>query len=540
PPKVKGDEHRGVFNLPVERFAESNDNMFRQIVVERVLDREILDEEDVMYRISAETKVDNLVNLEEEFETWVDTYGYVTIEDVGTIRLNPTDVVTAKNHMDISIDNDPLQLLWEEPKVVDNMLFIYNGAETRDSYYHTKSADIHLFYDMEDGEIAHPFTDRDFTIPMMKGKEFALGIDDNYYLFGYDPAATIPDPNPLTDFFDETKLKLTRVNGVENIVMSSSTNEVVFTLVSGQKVKVNFETEDLEDKEVLITLEEPEEVKVITEFDPSSEFYEELPEWTQLHEKILTVGRNEYYNCDTSDTKDFQRYMLLCKKGSTVPVQLNLNEPKREADYLMTYRGRYGSKKIVTFQKILGDLSYVGSEIVGLNWADLKDNLTQNKMPVISIDNKYYDLAGGSFFDELKLLDIATTSALSIDEYYVSEGNNKGMINLNGSLLSFEQSLTNYQVTLNLRKEGFKLVTVDGFIAQAMDEFISTIGGDVYTVNFENKRDRLKVILEDNDGKQFFVRTMPISSQTVLLPNKDIINVEVIEEDGLQVRLSAN
>ena len=537
PPLAKAEDYRVVFNLPVERFAESNDEMFRQIKVERITDRETLDTEDVKYRISAETKVDNIVDLERDFETWVDTYGYVTITDIGTIRLNPTDVTTAKNFMDIAIDNDPIQLLYNEPKVVDNMLFIFNLAETRDSFYHSKKADIHLFYDLKEDSISHPFTDKDFTIPMMKGKEIALGIDEKYYLFGYNPSRTVGDPDPVTDFFDEKELVLKRVNGVETIAKETKSGEVIFTLASRQKVRVTFETEDLEDKEVIITLEEPSEIKEITTFDFASGFYVELPEWTAAHDKVLQIGRDEYYNCDTDDTKTFQTYTLLCKKGSMAPIKLDRNTPVLERDFLVTYRGVLGTKKQVTFQKILGDLSYSGSEIVNLDWSSLRDNLTKNKVPAISVDGTYYDLLGGNTFSELRFVEILSGEIFSNQPYVEVEGGSRGMVVIDGNVYSLEQSLADYQVTLNLKKEEFKFITSEGFVVEGVAEFVSQIGKEVYTINVEGLRDKVKVTLTKGD-KPFFIRTLPVSSQRILLPNKDIINLEIIQDGMLKVRIS--
>ena len=494
-------------------------------------------EDDARYRITVETKTDNIVSLDKELETSVETYGFVNVQGVGEFRLNPTDIATAKSHMDISLDGSPIQLQHRVPQVIDDVLVHYHTAKTIDNYFHSKQADIHKYYDLS-REKSHPLSDEDFNIPLMKGHEIALGVDGKYYLLGYNPSLLWTG----TEFFDLTQMRLERIgmpqgSPAERIITNydSLTSTAIYTLESGKKIKVKLDHFDTSNKQVRFSVETPEMVtEIVTSFDLRKEFLAELPQPSSGVSKVLEVSGKKFFNCDNADTKLFQNSILLCQ-GSQRPVELKVNTPNSGLfNGVATYRGIFGGKK-VTFQKV-----YDLSSSVQLKWSELTGSFSQDKFPALKIDNEYLDLDGGNTLGSLRLINISSGNIFPVLQYGFEEGAQQGMVALGETVYSFKQSLQDFVVTLTIQKEPFRMLTSAGFRVQGTEEFITSVGEDVYTIQAEDYGRFLVVVMEDQRG--LFYRTIMFKDahQDVLLPNGDIVVVSISENEGeLQLQVQS-
>ncbi|HLC91347.1 MAG TPA: LamG domain-containing protein, partial [Candidatus Nanoarchaeia archaeon] len=527
PPIGKGDKEEVIFNLPVERFSETAKDKFRQIRVERLFEEE--QEDDARYRITVETKTDNVIDLDKELETSVETYGFVNVQGVGEFRLNPTDIATAKSHMDISLDGSPIQLQFGVPQVIDEVLVHYNTVKTIDNYFHSKQADIHTYYDLS-SEKSHPLSDEDFNIPLMKGHEIALGVDGKYYLLGYNPSLLWTG----TEFFDLTQMRLERIgvpqgSPTERIITNydSLTSTAIYTLESGKKIKVKLDHFDTSNKQVRFSVESPDIItEIVTSFDLRKEFMVELPQPSVGVSKVLEVSGKKFFNCDNADTKLFQNSMLLCQ-GSQRPVELKVNTPNSGVfNGIATYRGIFGGKK-VTFQK-----TYDLSSSVQLKWSELTGNFSKDQFPALKINGEYFDLDGGNTLGSLRLINISSGQSFPVLQYGFEEGAQQGMIAIGETVYGFKQSLQDFMVTLTIQKESFRMLTSAGFIVQGTEEFITSVGEDIYTIRAEDYGRFLVVLLEDEQGLFYRGVMFKDAHQDVLLPNGDIIVVSVSEKEG--------
>src|SRR3989344_4601960 len=98
-PLPQADDERAIFILPAERFADvtGQDKRLIRFTVKRI------QTPDAHYEVSADTDFDNKVDLAEQLETAIDTYGSVeltTVDDLlGEITLSPDDDALAKEEM---------------------------------------------------------------------------------------------------------------------------------------------------------------------------------------------------------------------------------------------------------------------------------------------------------------------------------------------------------------------------------------------------------------------------------------------------------
>ncbi|HLC91343.1 MAG TPA: LamG domain-containing protein [Candidatus Nanoarchaeia archaeon] len=594
-PLPDSDRERALFNLPVEAFrAES-----KQLNIQR-----LINESSATYNISGVTAVLRSVNLNKELQTGISTYGSVDVQGLGLVRLSTSDVVTTSRTMDIRVGpkNDltssfPYQLDLEVAQAIpkdgdavntgaQKYLFHYEtfreetarGADNP----HTKVADIFLLYDLgapsdvnPNGLTAqHTFSDMDFTVPILKGKQLALHWEGKYYLLGYNEglqwSETVRE-NPR-GFFEEGKLEL-RTLGQRGKLRARYVPEektAYFDLPSGDKIKVTFD-DTIGSKLVRFSAVNfiP---SAITDFNPETEFEANLPEQSQtevfnqlrvLNAAGTTAGL--FRNCDNRDYSNRPGEMILCSQDQTFANGDILTKFNPGED-LFTYTGTVsGAKVLVTLKNRLSqynkEVSFqyllpAANLVQNLGWLDFTDLLLAGKSPAIKLNSGYFEITGTDQFGSLKLVNISQTAEqYPIVHYQQGVKDNEGLVAINENLFGFKQFEDASRTDrLRIEFEQFKLVNTNGLSLGADDEvdFITRIDADVqeniYALTLStadayvdvNGPSEVNVLIEEvaytyplagqatrgSPGRVFFQGDVPLSvEKVILLQNGDKIKV---------------
>ena len=224
-------------------------------------------------------------------------------------------------------------------------------------------------------------------------------------------------------------------------------------------------------------------------------------------------------------------------------------ELKDDPGVIVWYHGKPDSSaKDVSVHKILGSLD--SEAIADIDWSNLIANLQNNKHPVISWNDNYYELLGSSELSSFTLKNI--TSGEQYWENFLSSrefGEQRLLLAVNEEILSFNQSLVSKEIKLNIKRLSHVVVTTNGFkrtfnSTYTSLTFVSSLDHDeLYTLTPTimlipgTTTNVVQLAVTDATGVIFQNRVNVGRSAEILLSNGDVIIVDVIAVNGSEISL---
>lgn len=507
---AEGNQEEVVFNLPLGRQINVKLNLVPEM----------------SYSLSAKTSVKKEVNLNNELQAKVSTYGsvYIYNPDFWTVKVSSDDIKTFMNKMKVNYNNLLTELDFKKPKVVENTngqkaLFYYNQFTNAGANTFNKYADIYLYYDLTENPAVHEFSDNNFILPIAKGNKIAFGLEENYYLIGYSEPW---DPlNPAG--FDLNKLQVTSLDGSQKYPAQLAEDGGVVFDVAPRQIEITVDTDKKQ-----ITFSGVTAIQAAkTVFDPNKDYEIELPQSTPEQVNILEIGGQTFWNCDTLSTKGFKDLFLLCidtKEAQNIyldqPVEMTVGNNK----ILVWYKEKAGNKKKIIFQKIF-DLP-----LTNLDWEKLVPNLAEDKNPVLRWNGRWFELNGGETLSEFYIKEIPLPEDYLISMSSEKDGYNNGTIAVKNDLFWFEQLMKANQIRLNIKPLPEKLVTEEGLkINSTKQLFASSVNIPIYEINLIPHQTLLAATI-GSFGKPlpFYSAKLPEKiSQEILLPNGEMVILTV-------------
>ena len=524
---AEGNQEEAVFNLPLGK----------QINVKLNLDP------DLGYDISARIAVKNVADLEKQLQSQFSTYGSAQINSF-EVSVVSNDIKTYMDSVKVSGIGTVKELKYQKPVISGSgqkILWYYNKFAVAGANTFNKYIMAYLYYDLTKGIGEHTFTDTEFTLPLVKGAQIALGIEDNYYLLGYS------EPwDPLTPIgFTLNKLQLTKL-GSKEIYSAEAIKEGVQFKVEGRIISVSV---DSLGNRIIFSGKTALEVAK-KEVDLEKEYAAKLPPGNEAARNLLDVKGSvkgyKYYNCDTSSTKLLKDFFLLCdgvtqKNNKDIPLQIDMNLVKEfkedgEPNFIVWYKASQSGEKNIWLQKIVEVKE--NQPAVFDDWDLMTINLVNEQNPAVKFstgtDDEYYELVGGRELNSFMLKKIPLGEELVIQMQSTKEGYNNGTIVVGDKLVFFRQYLEDYNIKLEISLLAPKLVTNDfvnvtgGNVNHA--EFLTGVGGQAYNLFAIQDNKRVVVDIVEGDRASLFSTKLIIgASKKVLLPNGDIISIEAKE-----------
>ncbi|MBI2662015.1 hypothetical protein HYX11_00980, partial [Candidatus Woesearchaeota archaeon] len=528
---AEGNQEEVVFNLPLGK----------QINVKLNLDP------DLGYDISARTAVKNVADLEKQLQAQFSTYGSALINSM-EVSVAENDIKTYMDTVKVSGIGIVKELKYQKPVISGDgqkILWYYNTFAVAGANTFNKYIKAYLYYDLTKSKGEHTFTDMEFTLPLVKGAQLALGIEENYYLLGYS------EPwDPLTPIgFTLNKLQLTKL-GSKEIYSAEVTKEGVQFKVEGRIISVSVNS--LDNKIMFSGKTIAEAAK--KEVDLEQEYAAKLPPENEAVRNLLEIkdsGKGyKYYNCDTSSTKLLKDFFLLCDSvtvnpltGKDLPMQIDMNLVKEfkeedEPNFVVWYKASQSGEKNIWLQKVIEVKE--NTPAVFDDWDLMTSNLVNGQNPAVKFSTgmgeEYYELTGGRELNSFMLKKIPLGEELVIQMQSTKEGYNNGTIVVGDKLVFFRQYLEDYNIKLEISLLIPKLVTTDfvnvtgGEVNNA--EFLTGVGGQAYNLIVTKDKDNKRVIVDiaEADREPVFRTKLVVgASKKVLLPNGDIVSIEVEE-----------
>lgn len=526
------------------------------------------------------------VSLMNELQTTLTTISPVQFTDVETaagtdalLSIHTEDSKFLREEMrvassidtDADTDSDPddLRLLDDVPKAWGKVtaaagfdrgevLLIYTTFEAQKGIY-TKSAEVYLLYDLDEGAKTRPFTANDLVLPLVEqGKKIALKYKETYYLLSYS--------GTLGEGFRYNKLRLKPLTGSQ-LQPISGESSVSFT-VSGGVIVVKFDTTAR-----TVTFTSVLEGKAVKTFTPEKEFKTELPPFslTPGADNVLEVRDNLLYNCDLPDTRTFAESFFLCWKArgsATVdqgyfakaqPIDAESAENTDAdpddvpADVVLLYRGKKATgEKEVTAQYLFAHLR-PGEVSAAFDWDLFSGNLAQRKEPLVRLKETYYELLGSGSMDGFALRSLGGVTFDQRRTISEQEGRKEVQVVVNETMVvNFTQQLdpVTKELELVMRLQDYVVVTPRGIQQQlAAGEplrFVPSLGAPQYGVFAESAvvggtpLDGVVMVTlgeREMDGTTeifppIYQGRIPVGEKrSILLSNKEVVTVEAVAVD---------
>ena len=470
------------------------------------------------------------------------------ISSLGTVSLDSRDFKDFAEVMRVSYgDNKNKELLFQQPTGVDaSVVKVRNGDIAQALFYYhtydetttTKTASIHLYYDLSVSDKYYPFTSVEFIQPMLAGRKLALSLDGKYYTLGLSEGSSA---------FTYSQLRLKSLTETTELLPLVEGSMVTFSLDNGRKIVLEFSTVNQR-----VTFKSTTAAKAAeNEFVPFSDYKAVLPALSTVAgvENILTINTVAYKNCDTSSTKLFSGSMLLC--AGDQKKELRLNEPVSKMPYsttqylndvLIWFRSVSGSEKVVTLHYNLTKSG--GAWLV--DWESIVSNVTSYpaKNPVLLLGNTYYELLGGNTLSLFKLKKVPTGEEYGIFLNSTKEGYQTGLFAINNNLIYFQQRLDDFNIKLHILEKEESIVTATGFNITTNAKFVSSLekADKPYQFRAVVSNGLVQVTLRDLSNsavsQEFFLANLPEKeSRSALLPNGDVVILEVLQLNPIVVRI---
>jgi len=531
---AEGNQEEVWFNLPLAK----------QVNVKLNLGKEL------SYDLSAKIKVSKDVNLVNELQTKVSTYGTTKLKvpDLGEMGIHKEDIKTLKDKMRITytqdkkVENKELSLNVPAKVVVledsYDILVYYNKFTSGGADKFTKYADVYLLYDLGyKFEISHVFTDENFVYPLVKGGKIAFLYDQQYYLLGYGEQW---DPKGVG--FSIGKLQLTSMDGVTKYTQQSTPKGIVFD-VGGKKIEIWYDSI----KKLIYFKGATSAIYAENSVDLDTVFSVKLPDSSLTQKNVLAVtfgstAAGTYHNCDNPSYKGLKGTFLLCglvDGDETKATPIALNEPMLvDSKILVWYRAKTGEKKDVTLQKVY-DLTVGGDYDFNkfTDWVGLKESLQAQKYPVLKDKDNYYELIGKGELSTFGLKKIPMGEISQIKMGSTEEGTQSGTIVIGNNLYLFKQSFEDNDIVLQMGKLYTKLLTKE-MVNVTAGSSMSFVNGldeikyylEVQKVGTTGKLVKIIVSEDQIDAKPFAsFKLANEASKKVVLPNGKVIKVEVLD-----------
>ena len=531
---AEGNQEEVWFNLPLAK----------QVNVKLNLGKEL------SYDLSAKIKVSKDVNLVNELQTKVSTYGTTKLKvpDLGEMGIHKEDIKTLKDKMRITytqdkkVENKELSLNVPAKVVVledsYDILVYYNKFTSGGADKFTKYADVYLLYDLGyPVEISHVFTDENFVYPLVKGGKIAFLYDQQYYLLGYGEQW---DPKGVG--FSIGKLQLTSMDGVTKYTQQSTPKGIVFD-VGGKKIEIWYDSI----KKLIYFKGATSAIYAENSVDLDTVFSVKLPDSSLTQKNVLEVtnkysyGR-KFHNCDNPSYKGLKGTFLLCglvDGDETKATPIALNEPMLvDSKILVWYKAKTGEKKDVTLQKVY-DVTVAGQYDFNkfTDWVGLKESLQAQKYPVLKDKENYYELIGKGELSTFGLKKIPTGEISQIKMESTEEGTQSGTIVIGNNLYLFNQYFEDNDIVLQMGRSFTKLLTKE-MVNVTVGSSMSFVNGldeekyhlEVQKVGTTGKLVKIIVSEDQIDAKPFAsFKLANEASKKVVLSNGKVIKVEVLD-----------
>ena len=443
-----------------------------------------------------------------------------------------------------------------------HVLVIYNDWTSSLGVF-TKSADVYLLYDLDEGEKTRPFNDEEFILPLVeREQQIALRYKGSFYLLSYS--------GTLSQGFRYSRLRLKPLLGGTTISPTTMENGVQFS-VSGGTLLIHFDTLNRKITFGGALQLSPGQLPGSRAFNPFAEYQTELPPASSFpgSDNVLSIGDTEMYNCDNDEAGKFVDQV--CVRGTLYPE----DDPKehtlfkeksdlftyqyRDADnevqsrnVMVTYREKSGDYKRITVQhlwpleKPATDVDYRAFKV---DWKQFSDNLKNGRYPVIAltvngIPADYLEVRGTEVLDTLTLKSLVTGKEyLQKKVVTLGETGKELYLAVDEKTLKFSQIFEGSTKTFNLNIEWqFPLLVSTAGVEQLLPagglEFTPSLGAATYTLTGEssiasNDENLATLSLADNTGGIIFQSIVPEGGRvSALLPNGEVVVLQAVSTSG--------
>lgn len=276
-----------------------------------------------------------------------------------------------------------------QPEVIDDNLFYYHSVIPSEGAL-LKQVSIYKLYDLTFGSTSRIY-DAEFVEQFAGGREFALALNEQYYLMRYE------NNNNEVLSFNINRIRLSTLDRSVNIIAIPDGAGIRFDLPDGRRlgVEVNYITGALEFNTGVDVLTE-------TPFEPGAYMMELTPSNTVILGAVeLRMCRLTAYNgltsanvCTSTDPLELPHYDFVVNPLPSAAVAPTIVEIDGQ-QYFFESNGQTGNNKKVFIRRLLrltpGETwPAVAVPPAPLYWFDFADEIAAGRQPYFAVENKMY------------------------------------------------------------------------------------------------------------------------------------------------------
>jgi len=468
------------------------------------------------------------LNLEDNLSTSMSNQVSIKVTNppFGIISVDEDDLTAYDASFKITTANGNYKLNYQIPRQIGpNSLFYYFSASIKEDQF-VKTAKIYYLYNInKEKSLSHDFNDQ-FIQTFTGGNELAIYSEGFFYLLGYEGANS-----GGKSFFSLDKLTLRLLNGTEEEFTGNvdfATQSVTFPVLKGELSVI------IDDDANTITFSSKGAETLITEdFDTHSTLL--------TTENKVSIYNTNYEICDTPDTELNEEVVLLCQSSGGLYL-LKKNQPNEDIlkkDKLFWYQGSVNGEKTIK----ISDVENIELKAIPFpSWADLVNNVNEDKSKVYKWQNQLFELSGGSKFglsggDKLSSYSLKTVPGGNLyplkNLKSSPEGLENGTFVYNEHLLIAKQEWDNdFKIKLTLIPKTHKLLSGAGMnISESGTTFAYSLEAPLYVLKYQifgNVKNLLRITLIESDNPNSFYSSLFVSGteKDVLLTSGDKLNIK--------------
>ncbi|MBU1973916.1 MAG: hypothetical protein KKH52_00805, partial [Nanoarchaeota archaeon] len=443
------------------------------------------------------------INLEEQLFTSFSSLGTIRIIEpsIGTVAVTESDIRQSQSVFKLSTGSGPLDLIYQEPQVVqDKALFYYHSASV-ETGVHVKSGSAYWYYDLDNKSRSnqHSFND-DFIDIITAGNELALKFNDTYYLLGHD---NIPE-EPV--FFNINKLLLKTIDGLETFAPETTSPAEISFIVPGGRVFVKL---DEATNKITFSSSKKKELETVT-FGEKYSVVLTTAGRVKINDVYLELcNLNLYQYVAAADVCVYESEFGVIQ-DQQILVDKAMIKIVNGTNYLFEPNGLTGDGKQITVRKLI-DFNHPDFS----NWDNFIAKLVSGDVPIIKANEQLYlPVAADNLLTNFGLQAYFTGTIYSLQNIeQIGPITYNGTFALNDTVVFANQTLEGERdsryLSTTFKVKDYSYLPDSGQELKVVSplKFITVPGGEVYTLsNTRINGNITKSTLTDYKNKIIFDR----------------------------------
>ncbi len=485
------------------------------------------------------------VELDRDLSTSMSSTVPVTITNpaFGVVRANDAVYQFDENVFNISLTittpNYQGQLLsFREPVVLNNALFNYHTVLTLPELI--KQVSIFRLYDVSSSQTQSREYNAEFIQTFVGGKKFAVHLNGQYYLMGYE------NSNQALSF-NLNRMRVSTLDGTQTFTPTVvTTSEIRFTLPTGElKVRINYATTKLE-------LSTGTELLTVI---PFTGYMTELTttNWVQIGTKRLRLCFPQIYASTTAAG--------ICNAAGVQEAEANptVVVPVEGSKYVFESNQQKDENKQVFIRRLLSINTTTTTPFIHKDWFSFVNEIINHREPVFNVSSPaggmpplfFMPVASGQKLENFGFRRYPVGASLPVNVQQISTGIFNGSAILHDRVVFIRQGLMMNEsapvnVSMVVRRQAYLpdngdaiMVSLENLAEKDHIKFITSLTSPVYMLQGVSATIDLTTLILDSAQNTIFSR--PFASGDIKIVNLDgvlvKIKVEKITAGGTDVSI---